>query len=544
MNQSIHYFNQYGTILAKPNANFTKQFPILCIHREDLQKTLFENMIATNSPNIEVKNGRTIKHFVETDGEIEITDNHGEKYTADLLVGADGIFSEVRKLIRPEQYTNDVIKYCGYTYYRATLSSHQLDPSVAHLDWQGHSFESWGYGKRFGYVPLHSPDVFWFLAIPCDPLSKQGANNQIYTTTGIDEVVKNEILHHVGDWKSPVDIKRLIESTKCDQILRTDIYKVNTLPQWYKGRVVILGDAAHATSPNIAQGAGISIEDAMELAKSITLVNDHQMSISDSLSHYQASRIPRGKTVQRIADTIAFVGQQPAFFGSFRDFFMHWATTLFPGIQNLIFQRVVRFSLGGNWVSPDIRCANLWKRTFKQEEWNSLPNHIQQFRSKRTGDGTGTCSVQYSNSFARLVGSLFGFPKEMENESFYASVEQLPSGDQVWKRNFGKSKVQKTKMQIFRSHEDPFDYRISEIFNGARFVYSSKLSQNGDQLIISYSTDSFYFLGIRFPKFLSPKSEWIEIPVSNAGWTFDGTITLPFIGKIFRYSGVFTTNPN
>ncbi len=120
-----------------------------------------------------------------------------------------------------------------------------------------------------------------------------------------------------------------MELTKSSDILKTDIRKVaNThkIP-WAsrKGNLVLVGDSANATAPNLAQGAGLAIESAWDF---VSLV-DH--STKKGLSEYVAKRKKRAKTVQDLADTIAWAGQLSQPFSTIRDTVMHQSVEIMPG---------------------------------------------------------------------------------------------------------------------------------------------------------------------------------------------------------------------
>jgi FAD-dependent urate hydroxylase len=87
-------------------------------------------------------------------------------------------------------------------------------------------------------------------------------------------------------------------------ILRSDVYFLDRLPRWSAGRIVLLGDAAHATTPGVGQGAAMAIEDALVLAAQLTTKDE----LKGSLERYEAIRSPRTNLVlnlSRRSDTAA-----------------------------------------------------------------------------------------------------------------------------------------------------------------------------------------------------------------------------------------------
>lgn len=131
-------------------------------------------------------------------------------------------------------------------------------------------------------------------------------------------------------------MKKLIEITPSSEILRTDIQKVRnvtTFPWFSKNKnIIILGDAANATAPNLAQGAGLAIESAWDFISMVNLNN------FDGLESYIEKRKRRAKTVQDFADMVAFFGQLPKPWSSFRNFFMSKSTKYMLSLETLIFE--------------------------------------------------------------------------------------------------------------------------------------------------------------------------------------------------------------
>ena len=461
---------------------------------------------------------------------VKIETSSGEDIEADLFIGADGLHSQVRESVCSEALP----LYCGYTYYRATLNKAQLGDVSGNMDdWFSNSFESWGKGKRFGFVPLKDPALFWFASIPSDPIKPKTGTDRIYTTQNIKEEEKTEIFEQFSSFQSPIEIDRLIQSTEVSQILRTDIYKVPVVPTWHTSREVLLGDAAQATSPNLAQGAGLAIEDAMQLARDIHTVNNENQPLETALTNYQQARVPRAKSVQFVADSIAAVGQSSLSY--VRDTSMSSVTRLIPTLQQSVFNIAVRYSLGWNWTLPTLEKQCLWEKILKSD-FQMLPASMREFRRAGEASGLGSCTVEYPSVFARIVGKILMFPDPMENSTFFASVRDTKSG-QVWRRIFGyqtkKETVYETKMMT--------DHSITPklIEQKGTFLFKYAVNYNRETEQIHYQTKEFYlFSGIKLWRSLSPYSEWVETPTED-GWKYDGYIALPVIGRIFRYFGHF-----
>ena len=531
MQKQINYFNPNGVSLAVPPKSFTETCPILCLHREHLQEVLVDSITGNdNGPKIIFNNGVQFTNAKVHNDYLSVELCSGEHIECDLLIGADGLHSNVRNFVFPAKP-----HYCGYTYYRATVDKNEIkDSNISDDIWYDNSFESWGKGKRFGYVPLKKPDLFWFASIPSKPMISRDGNSNLFTTCNISENDKNSLFEQFQNYKSPIDIAKLIDSTNSKDILRTDIYKIPVLSKWSEGRIVLLGDSVHATSPNLAQGAGLAIEDAMQLARDIDQVNLGNSTLEESLQNYQKERFSRAKTVQTIADGIATVGQMDTL-SPVRDFSMSFATKVFPKLQQKIFEDTARFSLGWNWSVPKINDECLWERVLK-DDFKKLPDKMKNFRKSSSGSGIGTCSVEYPNILAEFVGKVLFFPPKMIDEKFYAGVKNETSSHQKWTRIFGygtsKATSYSTNMVVHRQNPKLVEKK-------GIFEFEYKVKYNDEEKKIFYNTSKFYLTpGILLPDIISPYSEWFEVPTEN-GWKFDGYISLPFIGKIFRYHGSF-----
>ncbi|MEU4829617.1 FAD-dependent monooxygenase [Streptosporangium sp. NPDC023615] len=182
---------------------------------------------------------------------------------ADLVVAADGIHSPVRSTLFPD---HPGPRYAGVTSWRLLVPADGV-PGRAH--------ESWGRGTVFGVMPLTSGTVYCYATdtVPAggDRAGGNGEGNGGRsdgggTGNGRDgERRLAELRRLFGDWHSP--IPELLAAASPRAVLRNDVHHLATpLPAMHRGRVALLGDAAHAMTPNMGQGACQAIEDAVVLA--------------------------------------------------------------------------------------------------------------------------------------------------------------------------------------------------------------------------------------------------------------------------------------
>jgi 2-polyprenyl-6-methoxyphenol hydroxylase-like FAD-dependent oxidoreductase len=194
----------------------------------------------------------------------------GSEERGDLLVGADGVNSVVRRSVADAQP-----RYAGYTAWRG-ISGWTYDP--------GRLTESWGVGERFGLIDIGHGRTYWFA-------TKNAPEGEEEEPDGR----KTEIARRFADWHEP--IAAVIAATDEGAILRNDVYYLEPLRRWSTGRVVLLGDAAHATTPGVGQGAAQAIEDAVVLTTRVT-GNSHT---AEALGDYERTRRPRVESVLKLS---------------------------------------------------------------------------------------------------------------------------------------------------------------------------------------------------------------------------------------------------
>lgn len=167
----------------------------------------------------------------------------GTEARGDVLVGADGIFSTVRGTLFPGWDP----RYAGHVAWRGIAE-------FVHERWPaGISFNWYGRGKHIALMPLKGGRMFWY-----------ATKNLPYNAS---DGGKEEILESFSD--TVEGIPELIAATEPGWIVRNRLYDLPFRRRWCSGRVVLLGDAAHAMRPNLGQGACVAIEDAIVLAQTL-----------------------------------------------------------------------------------------------------------------------------------------------------------------------------------------------------------------------------------------------------------------------------------
>lgn len=212
----------------------------VAIHRADLQNILAENL---GLENIRLNHSlRTIKKKEN----YHLLFKNGNGIESEIVVGADGIHSKVRNQI----FKIGTIRNAQQKCWRG-LTNFNLPEQYFH-----HALEIWGKGKRFGFVKLSENKVYWYALIK--------ENN---FTENID------LIDAFRDF-DPL-ILQILEATKPESVILNDIIDLAPIPKWYADNLCLIGDAAHATTPNMGQGACQSIEDAYIIGKLLEQNNDY-----------------------------------------------------------------------------------------------------------------------------------------------------------------------------------------------------------------------------------------------------------------------------
>lgn len=255
--------------------------PMYAMHRGDLHRMLLDavgaDRVRTGHSAVAVDTAEdgAVVHFETGSGPREVR--------ADLVVAADGVHSRIRSSLFP---AHTGATYAGYVCWRGIAPAGASVPDSDPM-WT----DTWGRGGRFGAAPLADGKVFWYA-------SAGGPEGSM------TEVTLADIAARFGAWHAP--IADLLAASDPAALLRNDIYFVgDPLPTFARGRVVLLGDAAHAVTPDIGQGACLAVEDAVVLAQCVSAHDD----VVDALRAYDTARRPRTQRLAALSGRSARVQQ-------------------------------------------------------------------------------------------------------------------------------------------------------------------------------------------------------------------------------------------
>lgn len=215
--------------------------PMLAFHRAELHEAL----MAALGPGVVRLGGAVASFDQDAEEGVRVMLEDGSTLDGSALIGADGLHSNVRRRL----FGETPLRYSGQTSWRG------VTPPGRFMD-RGASSESWGPRQRFGLVSLSGERVYWF-AVKEVPAGGQDEPGRVHET----------LLAAFSGWHDP--IRRVLEATPESAIVRTDVQDRDPLRAWSRGRVTLLGDAAHPMTPNMGQGACQAIIDGVVLGEEL-----------------------------------------------------------------------------------------------------------------------------------------------------------------------------------------------------------------------------------------------------------------------------------
>ena len=239
------------------------QFGTIAIHRANLQQ-----MLASKVHPEQLHLNKEFKNYEQNGAAVTVHFEDGSTAEADFLICADGLKSKARNQILGPQNLRDSGQTCWRFATAFDLPKEEQD----------NMYEVWANSKglRVGYSKIDDKRVYVYIT-----------NSKKHAVTHIDKNIKNYLFEICKPFSKTV--MDLIEAVDEKEIIQTDLFDFKPIQKWTDGRVALIGDAAHATTPNLGQGACQAIEDAWVLAEEVS-ANDN---IELSLVNFQKRRIEK-----------------------------------------------------------------------------------------------------------------------------------------------------------------------------------------------------------------------------------------------------------
>lgn len=265
--EEIRWVDQNGWLINRVSIS-DPQFPAVALHRADLQNTLVRSLRESS-----IHLGYELIDQTQRRDKMIATFANGHSTEADFLIGADGIHSRVR-----ERFLNDGPPIDrGYVVWRG------ISPTIPSSIPPATAIEFHGRGERFGLGPVGLGRLGWWAT----------AN-----TPNTDEPTKL-----FQGWQRPV--LELIEATPPGSILKTIASDRLPTKVWGRGRMTMLGDAIHPTTPNLGQGGCLAMEDATVLARCF----EEYGATEEALRNYEQLRYKRTAALSKYSRYYGSVGQ-------------------------------------------------------------------------------------------------------------------------------------------------------------------------------------------------------------------------------------------
>ena len=227
-----------------------------------------QNMLMDAFGRQDIQLGKRMVSIEDKGQHVEIGFQDGSTASAALLIGADGTHSMTRQYVLGKQVER---RYAGYVNWNGLVEiSEDLAPAQQWTTFVGE-------GKRASLMPVAEHRFYFFFDVPLPA----GLENQ-------RSEYKTLLKQYFSGWCPQV--QRLIDSIDEQKTNRVEIHDIEPFTQFYKGRVVILGDAAHSTTPDIGQGGCQAMEDAVYLARALQI---NTLGLEDALKRYQNKRNER-----------------------------------------------------------------------------------------------------------------------------------------------------------------------------------------------------------------------------------------------------------
>lgn len=244
------------------------------ISRRTLHEIMYEE---TQKLGVPYKMGTSVKAFENNEDNVSVTFSDGTKDTYDIVVASDGIRSKTREMVFGSHLQP---KYMGLSVWRYAFPRHEdLDTGYMY------------YGKRskIGFIPMSEDTMYMFLV----------------SMEGQEWIGESQFIPMLQDYLSEYPVK--IAQDASEQITDPNLVNYRTLEavripdKWYKNRIVIIGDGAHATVPQLGSGAALAIEDAVVLAEELDKVED----VQEGFQNFMERRYKRAIAVVDASEKLA-----------------------------------------------------------------------------------------------------------------------------------------------------------------------------------------------------------------------------------------------
>jgi 2-polyprenyl-6-methoxyphenol hydroxylase-like FAD-dependent oxidoreductase len=270
--------------------------PSVAIHRGQLQQVLLQQL-----PNTPIHVNKRLQSIQQVSGgKVLAFFEDGSQAESDVLIGADGLRSATRKAIFGEK----PLRYSSHTCWRGIIE-HQFEAAYE-------AKELWAKtgGKRVAMIQVAPNKVYFYYTEKHQPGFKVPSTDQLsYLQAQFCEF--------------PAMYAEVIAKAKSSEIFHDDLYDLKPLAKWHQDRVILLGDAAHATTPNLGQGGCQAIEDAWYLAEYL----ERYSNVAEAFAAYEQFRRPK---INFVVNTSFMIGKMSNLGGALGHRLRNWVLSATP----------------------------------------------------------------------------------------------------------------------------------------------------------------------------------------------------------------------
>ncbi len=262
--KTFEFRNLKGKVGNRETVEYEEgELPGMLIHRKAILETLLQEL----PPECLHLNAK-FSQLSQTEKEVTVQFEDGRVWQGDLLIGCDGIYSKVRNYVVPDVklcYLGDIVwrgivqedEFCSDGLFVVYFRGRGIYANFFDI---GHGYTHWGFF-----------------------IEKEQEKDEYQRPSPYDIGIPPQELAKLPD--AP---RKVIESTPLDQMVCNFSYDIDPIPQLYHGRVLLMGDAAHAKSPTRARGMTSGFEDAVRFVYHL----ENALSIETALAEFQAERLP------------------------------------------------------------------------------------------------------------------------------------------------------------------------------------------------------------------------------------------------------------
>ncbi|MDQ1023303.1 2-polyprenyl-6-methoxyphenol hydroxylase-like FAD-dependent oxidoreductase [Streptomyces umbrinus] len=295
---NMWFFNPAGDPVRAPGYT-DRDHQFLLVPRPELN-----NLLADTIGRDRIRLDAHVTGYTETGSDVVVHLANGETLRTDLLIGSDGVHSNVRKQLVPG---SDAVPHSGHYSWRAIVptGNQNSEPTVLTV---GHR------RTRGGYARIARDRAMWMVnQFDAGPLTGSKRERALERARNLTEAGWND------------DLLSMIAETPEESILENQVTLVPELPHWTSARVALIGDAAHGLSPHIASGGTLGIEDVGVLRSILTAEAD----LEKALTTYEHTRSARFDTVREHSTAVEHAGDAVEFAQRYATF-SHWMLTTAP----------------------------------------------------------------------------------------------------------------------------------------------------------------------------------------------------------------------